>query len=96
MRVLLLNQFVPPAQPPTARLLGDLAEALRAAGHEVRCIGAGRHYGAARGLKRLLRDAAAHWQIAWDVLTAGRCDWIIAFSDPTALPLTARLLATVK
>lgn len=96
MRVFLLNQFVPPAQPPTARLLGDLAEALRFAGHEVCCIGSGRSYGAARGIKRLLRDALAHGEIAWKVLTAGRCDWIVALSDPMALPMTARLLAALK
>ena len=96
MRILLINQFIPPATPPTARLLGDLAEALQEAGHEVTCIGATGGYGTVRGLRRIWRDATAHLKLSWNVLTAGRCDWIICFSDPTGLPFTASLLARLK
>lgn len=96
MRIALLNQFLPPEQPPTARLVGDLAEALRAAGHEVVCCGAAGRYGAARGWRRVLRDITAHLSISWGVLCAGRLDWIVCLSDPTGLPLTARVLATLK
>jgi colanic acid biosynthesis glycosyl transferase WcaI len=96
MRVFLLNQFVPPSQAPTARLIGDLAAALQAAGHEVRCIGSAGTYEAAGGVKRIIRDLRAHLQMAWRVLASGRCDWIVALSDPTGLPVTARFLAMVK
>ncbi|HYF34303.1 MAG TPA: glycosyltransferase [Prosthecobacter sp.] len=29
-------------------------------------------------------------------MKAGRCDWIVALSDPTGLPVTARVLAIIK
>jgi glycosyltransferase involved in cell wall biosynthesis len=96
VRILLLNQFVPPSSPPTAKLLGDLAAALEAAGHEVRCIGASSGYGAVRGVRRLLRDLGANLSIGWRCLTAGRCDWIVCFSDPPGLPATARAVAALK
>lgn len=96
MRILIINQFVPPATPPTARLVGDLAEALTKAGHEVVCIGATSGYGPIRGIRRLWRDATAHLKISLAVLTAGRCDWIVCLSDPTGLPFTATLLARLK
>lgn len=95
-RILVLNQFVPPEQPPTARLAGELVEALRVAGHDAQCIGAGSGYGAVRGVRRLLRDLAAHLKIAWRVLFSGPCDWIVCLSDPTGLPVTARMVASLK
>lgn len=96
MRIGILNQFLPPDQPPTARLAGDLAEALRGAGHEVIGIGGSGAYGSARGVRRILRDLAAHGRMAGKALSAGKLDWIICFSDPTGLPLTGRVLALLK
>jgi hypothetical protein len=96
MRIGLLNQFLPPDQPPTARLVGDLAQALRRDGHEVVCIGRAARYGPARGLRRVLRDIGAHAGIAWKVLCGRKLDWVICLSDPTGLPLTARALASLK
>lgn len=95
-RILVLNQFVPPEQPPTARLAGELTDALRAAGHDARCIGAASGYGAVRGGRRIWRDLTAHLKIAWRVLFSGPCDWIVCLSDPTGLPVTARVLASLK
>ncbi|MCB1209035.1 MAG: glycosyltransferase [Verrucomicrobiales bacterium] len=96
MRILLINQFIPPATPPTARLVGDLAETLRGAGHEVVCIGATSGYGPVRGVRRIWRDLTAHLKISMAVLAAGRCDWIVCLSDPTGLPFTASILARLK
>jgi putative colanic acid biosynthesis glycosyltransferase WcaI len=47
MNVVLLNQFYPPAQAPTGRLLADLAEALVERGHEVTVITSAGEYGGA-------------------------------------------------
>ena len=38
MRFLFLNQYAPPEIPPTARLLGELADGLRADGHTVEIL----------------------------------------------------------
>lgn len=98
MRILLLNQFVPPDSAPTSRLLADLAEAFTAAGWEPILVGAhaGYHQGRQKGWRRLLRDATAHLKLLWAGLRAGPCDWVICLSDPPALPFTAALLARLK
>lgn len=98
MRLLLLNQFVPPDGAPTARLLGDLGEACAAAGWEPVLLGAhaGYHKGGQRGVQRLLRDGLAHLKLFWAGLRAGPCDWVVCLSDPPALPFTAALLARCK
>mgnify|MGYP003668691497 CR=1 FL=1 len=98
MRILLLNQFVPPEGAPTARLLGDLASHFREAGHEVALIGATQGYRQSGGglRARLLRDLKAHVMLAWRTLMAGRADWILCLSDPPGLPFTAYLLAKLK
>lgn len=49
MRFVLLNQFFPPAQAPTGRLLGDLAGMLAARGHAVVVITSAAGYGAEDG-----------------------------------------------
>lgn len=98
MRLLLLNQFVPPDPAPTARLLGDLAEAFSAQGWEPVLIGKqdGYRQGKKRGLARLIRDGLAHARMFWAGLRAGPCDWIVCLSDPPGLPFTAALLARIK
>lgn len=95
MRILLVNQFVPPEEAPTARLLGDLERHLTHQGHEVRCIGAARDYRkAATGiLARLIRDLRAHVVLAWKILMAGPSDWLVCLSDPPGLPFTIAILA---
>lgn len=98
MRILLINQFVPPESPPTARLLGDLAESLQAQGHEVDFIGAANNYRqSASGLvARLFRDLRAHAVLIWHLLSAGRADWILCLSDPPGLPFTCAVVAKLK
>ncbi len=98
MRLLLLNQFVPPEGAPTARLMGDLADHLREQGHDVVCIGAAKNYRqSASGMAaRLFRDLRAHLVLAWKTLTAGPTDWIVCLSDPPGLPFTASILARLK
>ena len=98
MRILLLNQFVPPEGAPTARLLGDLADHFREAGHEVEFIGATQDYRkSGMGLRaRLFRDLKANVVLAWRTLTAGRADWILCLSDPPGLPFTASVVAKLK
>jgi colanic acid biosynthesis glycosyl transferase WcaI len=98
MRILLLNQFVPPDSAPTSRLLADLADGIAAAGWEPVLLGAhsGYHKGGQRGLRRLFRDGLAHLKLFWAGLCAGPCDWVICLSDPPALPFTSALLARCK
>jgi glycosyltransferase involved in cell wall biosynthesis len=98
MRLLLLNQFIPPNAAPTARLLGDLASACTTAGWDTVYLGkaSGYHQGGTKGLSRVFRDALAHVKLLWAGLRAGPCDWIVCLSDPPGLPFTAALLARIK
>ncbi len=98
MRILLLNQFVPPDEAPTARLLGDLKEHLETLGCIVTLLGANTGYqgGAKTGLSRLLRDAKAHLNLLWKGLRLGPFDWIVCLTDPPGLPFTSAILARIK
>ena len=98
MRFLFLNQYIPPDPAPTARLLGELAENLRASGHEVEIIGQGQSYQSrpARGGSRLKRELQACWAILRAGLhpRGGRPAVILALSSPPGLLVIAALLAT--
>ena len=98
MRILLLNQFIPPDGAPTARLLGDLRERLESEGWEVKLVGASAGYqgGAKTGASRLARDIKAHLLLLWAGLRAGPCDWVLCLTDPPGLPFTAAVLAAIK
>lgn len=98
MRILLLNQFVPPDEAPTARLLGDLKAHLETLGCTVTLLGANTGYqgGAKTGLSRLLRDAKAHLNLLWKGLRLGPFDWIVCLTDPPGLPFTSAVLARIK
>ena len=98
MRLLLMNQFTPPDGSPTARLLGDLQQALVAAGWEVVLVGCGTNYkgGTLRGLARLRRDLLANARLLLRGLLAPRCDWVLCLSDPPGLPFTAAVVALLK
>ncbi len=98
MRILLLNQFIPPEKPPTARLLGDLAEALGQAGWQTQCLGCGQGYQRKTqgGLARVRRDLAANFRLLIAGLRAPRCDWVLCLSDPPGLPFTAAVIAICK
>jgi glycosyltransferase involved in cell wall biosynthesis len=87
MRILLINQYAPPDQSPTARLLGELAESLKQSGHSVhlladRAIYRGHHQ---RKGSRLARELKALVGITGHAAVATRPDLIIAFSSPPCL-----------
>ena len=97
MRFLFLNQYAPPDPAPTARLLGDLADALRADGHAVEIVSPRQSYQGrpARGGSRLRRELQAAWTIlraAWNP-PGGRPDVILALSSPPGLLVVGALLA---
>jgi glycosyltransferase involved in cell wall biosynthesis len=98
VRILLINQFVPPDEAPTARLLGDLKEHLETLDCSVTLLGASAGYqgGAKTGLARLVRDAKAHFNLLWKGLRLGPFDWIVCLTDPPGLPFTSAILARVK
>ncbi len=96
MRFLFLNQYGPPDPVPTARLLGELAEGLRAGGHAVEIVSQRESYEGrpARG-GRLWRELAASWAIlraGWRPRD-GRPEVVLALSSPPGLPVIGALLA---
>jgi putative colanic acid biosynthesis glycosyltransferase WcaI len=98
MRLILLNQYEPPDPSPTARLVGELADALRADGEQVTLIGSSQNYRVrARGkLTRLFRELRALAELFWKVLTAGKADVIISTSSPPGLLVIATFLSKLK
>ena len=96
MRFLFLNQYGPPDPVPTARLLGELAEGLRAGGHEVEIISQIESYeGRPTSGGRLKREFRAAWTIlrrGWK-LRGGKPAVVLALSSPPGLPVIGALLA---
>jgi colanic acid biosynthesis glycosyl transferase WcaI len=96
MRFLFINQYGPPDPVPTARLLGELAEELRASGHAVEILSQSQSYlgRPARG-GRLKRELQASWTILRGGLgrRGGRVDVVLALSSPPGIPAVAALLA---
>ena len=97
VRVLLLNQYGPPDSPPTARLLGELAEFLRSQGHEATILSQTQSYQGrpASGGGRLRREVAALLGILRTGWRRGpaRPDLVLALSSPPGLLVVAALLA---
>jgi colanic acid biosynthesis glycosyl transferase WcaI len=98
MRLILLNQYEPPDPAPTARLIGELADALRADGDQVTLIGSSQNYRVrARGrVTRLFREFRALAELFWKVLTAGKADVILSTSSPPGLLVIATFLSVLK
>ena len=98
MRLILLNQYEPPDPSPTARLIGELADALRNDGDQVTVIGSSQNYRVrARGrIARLFRELKALAELFWKVLTASRADVIVSTSSPPGLLVIATLLSKLK
>ncbi len=94
MRVLFLNQYFPPDPAPTGVLLAELAERLRADGHEVEFVGSGKAYRAGPGSgSRLRREAGALLQMLRAGLRAPRAEVVISASSPPCLLIAATLIA---
>ncbi len=95
MRLLCVNQFVPPDVAPTAVLLGGLRNLLSPHGWQVDFLGAGKAYrkGGRGGWRRWLRDLSAHFRLLWRGVFAGRPEMILCLTDPPGLVFTASLLA---
>lgn len=95
MRILLLNQFIPPDASPTARLLGELGEALESEGHETVLIGIEDGYRKtdSRFRTRFARDLLTLAKLLLRGLTVKKVDVVIAFSSPPCLVVVASLVA---
>lgn len=97
MRFLFINQYGPPEPAPTARLLGELAEHLRAHSHEVEILSQSLSYQGrpARGGSRLRRELAALFAIlraGWSRKRA-RPDLVVSLTSPPGLLVIAAVLA---
>jgi colanic acid biosynthesis glycosyl transferase WcaI len=95
VKILFLNQYGPPDAPPTAKLLGDLADFLRSRGHEIAIITAARKYEqrAHEGRARGENELRALLLVLWRGLRAPHPDLVISFSSPPCLVLAAALVA---
>ena len=96
MRFLFLNQYGPPDPVPTARLLAELADGLRAEGHGVEILSQDQSYqGRPAQGGRLKREL----QASWAILRAGwqrrdsKPDVVLALSSPPGLLVVGALLA---
>jgi colanic acid biosynthesis glycosyl transferase WcaI len=98
MRILLVNQYLPPDASPTALLFGRLAEQLEADGITVKLVAANQSYGQRGGskLKRGLRELRALSELLWRGLRAERVDIVLSGSSPPGVLLVATLLSAAK
>ena len=94
MRILFLNQFLPPDPAPTGILLAEVARELEAGGHEVDFVTTRSAYRAEqRRLGRWLRSAGALWRLLCGGARRPRAGVIVAGTSPPCLLLVAALVA---
>jgi len=95
MRVLFLNQYFPPDLAPTGVLFGEIADALRARGHEVEWVDAGQEYRTGQGTKmRLLREILALVRMFFGgIFRKKRAHVVVSGSSPPCLAFVAWLVA---
>ena len=94
MRVLFLNQYFPPDPAPTGILFREVADALRARGHEVRFIDAGQEYRSGQSQSgRLRREFSALLRMLWRGIRESRCEIVISGTSPPCLSFVAQLIA---
>lgn len=99
MKLLILNQYAPPARAPTSRLVDELRAFLVDQGHTVRVVSERAEYRGhhARTGSRLLRELKALAVITWGaLLSKPRPDIILAFSSPPCLLVAAALVAWTR
>jgi colanic acid biosynthesis glycosyl transferase WcaI len=97
VRVLFLNQYFPPDPAPTGILLGEIADALAAAGHQVAFASSGQDYraGQKRG-SRLLRELRGLGALFRAALFAGRIDAVVSATSPPLLVVIAAAIAKLR
>lgn len=94
MKVLILNQYVPPDASPTAFLVGEISGLLRAQGHEPVWLGRSTDYGVQRrGWARLAYDAGSWMWILVSGLAAPRAGAVVVMTSPPCLLLAGALVA---
>ncbi|MFL6501621.1 MAG: glycosyltransferase, partial [Candidatus Udaeobacter sp.] len=99
MKLLILNQYAPPAQAPTSRLVDELRAFLVHQGHSVRIVSQGAEYRGHHGRtgSRLFRELKALAVITWGaLLSKPRPDVILALSSPPCLLFAAALVARLR
>lgn len=95
MRILLVNQFVPPDPAPTAKLLGDVGAELERRGHEVIWVGNPSAYRGKKSLfgSRALREATELGKILFKGWFSPRCERILFLTSPPFLPVIASMIS---
>ena len=98
MKFVLMNQFFPPAHAPTGELLSQLAETLRARGHQVEVICSEHHYGRATGVLAKLMEYIAYYVHAHRTLFRmdPPPDAVVSMTTPPFLGLIAAALKKKK
>jgi glycosyltransferase involved in cell wall biosynthesis len=94
VRILFLNQYFPPDPAPTGVLFGEIADALKERGHEVRFIDAGQEYRSGQGRSgRMRRELAALSRMLWRGIREPRPDFVISGTSPPCLGFVAQCIA---
>lgn len=94
MRILFLNQYFPPDPAPTGVLLAEIAESLKAVGHEVVFVDAREDYraGQKRG-GRMVRELKSLVRMLFAALRVRRVDVVVSGTSPPCLAFVAALVA---
>ncbi|MAS96527.1 MAG: hypothetical protein CMO55_25340 [Verrucomicrobiales bacterium] len=95
MRIIFLNQFIPPDPSPTARLLGEVSEELRKQGHEVDHLGNQADYRGKKTLlgSRALREVTALLRLLFRGWFTRKCDRLVCLTSPPLVLLVGRTIA---
>jgi colanic acid biosynthesis glycosyl transferase WcaI len=98
MRILLINQYLPPDSSPTALLFGRLAEQFEAEGVSVTLVSANQSYAQRSGskLKRVWRELRALGEMFWRGLRTENVDVVFSGSSPPGVLVVATLLSVLK
>ena len=99
MKVLILNQYAPPAQAPTSRMVDELRAFLVHQGHTVWIVSERAEYRGhhVRAGSRLLRELKALAAITWGaLLSKPRPDVMLALSSPPCLLVAAAFVARIR
>ncbi len=95
MRLMIVNQFGPPDEAPTALLAGDIAARMESEGWETRIVAsaAGYRERARGGMGRYLDELRALRKLEKQAFAAGKPDLLLAFSSPPFMASVAARLA---